>query len=146
MRKLATLSMLTSALALAGCAQNPPAAPVTTVASSGPCGTGYVDVNNDGWITGDEWGTYRSTAYGAWDLDRDGRVDRAEFERCYRAGGFYKPPNYNPDYWTNYFAIFDANADGYLSSDEYWSAGAWTRIDRNANGRIDPEEWTWWSM
>ena len=44
------------------------------------------------------------------------------------------------------FALFDANGDGYLSADEYWSTAAWTRIDRNANGRIDADEWVWWPM
>jgi hypothetical protein len=46
-----------------------------------------------------------------------------------------------PD-WT----AFDANKDDYLSADEYWSASAWARIDRNNNGRIDSNEWTWWPM
>jgi len=43
-------------------------------------------------------------------------------------------------------ATFDANGDGYLSADEYWSAEAWTRVDRNHNGRIDADEWVWWPM
>jgi len=26
------------------------------------------------------------------------------------------------------------------------SAEAWTRVDRNHNGRIDADEWVWWPM
>jgi Ca2+-binding EF-hand superfamily protein len=78
-------------------------------------------------------------------MNHDGRISRAEFETCYRAGGFYPATNYNADYWTNYWSAFDTNGDGYLSSDEYWSAGAWSRIDRNHNGRIDSDEWVWWN-
>ena len=131
-----------AALALAGCATVPAA---TVAANGNVCGTyGYVDVNNDGFISGDEWNTYRTSAYGGWDVNGDGRISRSEFERCYRAGGFYREAYYHPDYWTNYWTAFDANGDGYLSADEYWSAAAWSRIDRNGNGRIDADEWRWW--
>jgi hypothetical protein len=71
-------------------------------------------------------------------------ISRSEFENCYRAGGFYREAYYNPDYAPNYWSGFDVNNDGYLTADEYWSASAWTRIDRNLNGRIDADEWVWW--
>lgn len=143
MHKLLTTTSLLGALTIAACA--PVAEPVT--AANTACGTaGYVDVNNDGFITGAEWNTYRSNAYGFWDVNKDGRIDRAEFENCWRGGGFYREAYYNPDYWTHYWSAFDANNDGFLSSDEYWSASAWTRIDRNSNGRIDADEWVWWPM
>jgi hypothetical protein len=140
--------LLTSGAALAGCMAEPaPVRPATTAEAAAVCGTyGYVDVNNDGVITGDEWNTYRSGAYGFWDTNKDGRISRSEFERCWRAGGFYREAYYNPDYWTNYWTAFDANGDGYLSNDEYWSAAAWARIDKNGNGRIDSNEWVWWPM
>lgn len=138
MNKLALAALTASAAALAGCAT----APATTMAASNACGTyGYVDVNNDGFISGTEWNTYRTTTYTYWDINRDGRVDRSEFENCWRAGGFYRDAYYRPDYWNTYWTAFDANGDGWLSADEYWSAGAWTRIDRNGNGRIDADEW-----
>jgi hypothetical protein len=147
MRKL-TIPLLAGTAALAACAPAPPpgAVPAASVArASTVCGTyGYVDVNNDGWISGSEWNTWRTSTYADWDLNRDGRISRSEFERCYRAGGFYRTAYYNPDYWTYYWSGFDANGDGYLSADEYWSASAWARIDRNGNGRIDPDEWVWW--
>jgi hypothetical protein len=141
---LALPILLASAAAISGCAVTPAAAPVA-VANADVCGTyGYVDINNDGFISGDEWNTYRTRSYADWDLNHDGRVSRSEFERCYRGGGFYRTAYYNPDYWTNYWSAFDANGDGYLSADEYWSANAWSQIDRNHNGRIDSDEWVWW--
>ena len=141
MRKLALSALLPAAAAIAGCATYAPA----TVATDGVCGTyGYVDVNNDGMISGNEWNTFRTGAYAAWDVNADGRISRAEFERCWRAGGFYRDAYYNPDYWSHYWSAFDANGDGFLSADEYWSASAWARIDRNGNGRIDADEWVWW--
>lgn len=150
MRQLALPFLFAGAAAIGACAATPPpppgAAPAESVAASGVCGSyGYVDINNDGWISGDEWNTYRTKSYSGWDANGDGRIDKAEFERCYRAGGFYRSTYYNPDYWTNYWSAFDANGDGYLSADEYWSAGAWGRIDRNGNGRIDTDEWVWWN-
>ena len=141
MRKLVLPALLAGAAALAGCVTATPA----TVAGSGVCGTyGYVDVNNDGFITGTEWNTYRTSTYNHWDVNADGRISQSEFENCWRAGGFYRDAGYSPDYWSNYWSAFDANGDGYLSNEEYWSATTWSRIDRNANGRIDADEWVWW--
>ena len=143
MRKLVIPLLLAGTAGLAACVATP--APVAVASAGGVCGTyGYVDVNNDGFISGDEWNTYRTSSYGGWDMNGDGRISRSEFEHCYRAGGFYRSAYYHPDYWTNYWTTFDANGDGYLSADEYWSANAWTRIDRNGNGRIDADEWVWW--
>jgi hypothetical protein len=147
MRKL-IIPLLASGAALAGCTTEPaPVRPATAAEAAAVCGTyGYVDVNNDGVITGDEWNTYRTGAYGFWDTNQDGRISKSEFEHCWRAGGFYREAYYNPDYWTNYWTAFDANGDGYLSNDEYWSAATWSRIDKNHNGRIDSDEWVWWPM
>lgn len=144
-KQLAKAGLLAGAAALAGCAV-PAAAPVTTASAGNVCGTyGYVDVNNDGWISGSEWNTYRTSTYGFWDTNGDGRISRAEFDNCWMAGGFYRDPYYNRDYGTHYWTAFDTNNDGFLSADEYWSAQAWTRIDRNGNGRIDSNEWVWWT-
>ena len=142
MRKLLLPVLLGGAATIAACA---PATPVGVATTANVCGGyGYVDVNNDGFISGSEWNTYRSSTYAYWDVNRDGRISRAEFENCYRAGGFYRSAYYNPVYWPHYWTAFDADGDGYLSADEYWSASAWARIDRNANGRIDADEWVWW--
>ena len=114
-------------------------------AASAACGTyGMVDRNNNGFIEANEWNAYRTGAYGFWDADRDGRVDRNEFMNCWQAGGFYPTDAYNRDYWTHYWSAFDANNDGWLSADEYWGAEAWTRLDRNRNGILDSDEWRWW--
>ena len=142
MRSVLVAGQVSGAAMLAGCATVPAGPPM---AARDICGTyGYVDVNNDGFISGDEWNTFRTGAYGFWDTDRDGRIDRGEFERCWRAGGFYRDAYYNPDYWPHYWAVFDTNNDGFLSADEYWSASAWARIDVNRNGRIDANEFVWW--
>lgn len=147
MRKM-IIMLLAGGAGLTACAMDPaPVRPATAAEAAAACGSyGYVDVNNDGFISGDEWNTYRTSTYSFWDTDRDGRIDRDEFEHCWRAGGFYRTAYYNPDYWTHYWTAFDANNDGFLSSDEYWSATAWSRIDANGNGRIDANEWVWWPM
>ena len=107
-----------------------------------PCGTyGSLDTNNDGYVSTSEWNAYRAGAYPGWDLNRDGRVSQREFNTCWYGGGFY--PRYNRTDWMNNWRAFDANGDGFLSSDEYWSAAAWARLNRNGDGRIDANEWTW---
>lgn len=145
MPKLALLGLLAGTSALAACAVYPPPPPV--VAASGQlCGTGSIDANGDGVVTAAEWNAWRTSGFATWDLNHDNRVDRTEFETCYRAGGFYPSAYYNPTYWTNYWSAFDLNGDGYLSPDEYWSAQAWANVDRNHNGVIDSNEWVWWPM
>jgi hypothetical protein len=147
MQTLKSALLLAGAASLAACAATPPATPVAAVAAAeGVCAASSpIDVDGDGWISGAEWNTFHTSGYGAWDMNHDGRVSRAEFETCYRAGGFYPTAYYNPDYWTNYWTAFDTNGDGFLSADEYWSASTWTRIDRNGNGRIDANVWVWWN-
>ena len=143
MKRLLIASLLAGSAALSACATVPPDA---AVAAAGVCGGyGYMDVNNDGFVTGDEWNTFRTRTYGDWDVNHDGRISQSEFEGCYRGGGFYRTAYYNPDYWNYYWRGFDANADGYLSADEYWGTSSWATIDRNHNGRIDTDEWVWWT-
>ena len=145
MRSLILVALATSTAALAAC-ETAPAPGVAVAGGSSVCGTyGYVDANNDGFISNAEWTTFGTRTYGDWDLNHDGRVDRGEFESCYKAGGFYRTTYYKPDYWTNYWQTFDVNNDGYLSANEYWSATTWSRVDRNGNGRIDSDEWVWWT-
>ena len=139
MRTIVLCSLAASTAALAGCATYGP--PRTAAA----CGTyGYVDINNDGYVTSAEWDAYRTGSYGYWDTDRDGRISQSEFQNCYYGGGFYRGASYNRDNWQNYYTGFDTNRDGYLSADEYWSSASYARADRNRNGRIDADEWQWW--
>lgn len=139
MRNLILPLLLVGTAALAGCMT---VAPVTTAEA---CGTyGMVDANNNGFIESGEWNTYRTGAYTNWDVNRDGRISRTEFQNCWYGGGFYNASAYNRDYWNNYWTAFDANGDGYLSNNEYWSSAAWTKMDRNNNGRIDSDEYRWW--
>ena len=141
------IPMFTAGAVLAGCAYPapPPPDPATAAAAYQACGTyGYVDRNSDGWVDLAEYNAWRAGGYGYWDIDRDGRISRDEFRNCWYGGGFYASNSYNRDYWTNYWTAFDANNDGWLSSDEYWSAAAWARMDRNNNGRIDADEYRWW--
>ena len=138
------LIIIGTAATIAACATYPAAVrdPVRTASA---CGTyGYVDMNNDGYVTSAEWDAYRTGSYGFWDTNRDGRISQSEFQNCYRGGGFYRDAYYNRDYWQNYYTGFDANRDGYITNDEYWSSATFARADRNRNGRIDADEWQWW--
>ena len=139
MRKLMLPLLVAGTAALASCATDP------TTTAGAACGTyGMVDQNNDGYIEAGEWNAYRTGAYSYWDMNRDGRISRTEFQNCWQGGGFYASNYYNRDYWGNYYSAFDANGDGYLDSNEYWGTAAWTRMDRNRNGRIDADEYRWW--
>jgi predicted small secreted protein len=107
------------------------------------CGSyGMMDRDNNGYVSQAEWNAYRTGAYGAWDMNGDGRISRNEFGSCWYGGGFYN--DYDRTAWDHYWTSFDANRDGYLSANEYYSAAAWARMDRNRNGRIDSDEWRWW--
>ena len=145
MQHLHLMTLLAGSAAIAGCAAAPPP-PAVAVAAGQVCATGSIDADGDGAVTAAEWNAWRASGFGFWDPNKDNRIDRSEFEACYRAGGFYPIAYYNPDYWTNYWTAFDSNGDGFLSADEYWSAQAWASVDRNRNGIIDSNEWVWWPM
>ena len=146
MRSLALIPLIGSMATIAACTTYPaPVRDPAVATAAAVCGTyGYVDLNNDGFITGAEWDAYRTGSYSFWDTDRDGRINRVEFDACWRGGGFYRDAYYDPAYAPNYWTGFDANGDGFLTADEYWSTSAWARADRNRNGRIDANEWQWW--
>lgn len=110
-------------------------------ATYAPCGPTRVDANGDGRISTMEWNSYRAAGYANWDTNRDGRISRAEYANCWYGGGFY--PTYNRATWEPSYRVFDTNGDGWLSSDEYWSATAWAQYDRNRDGVIDGSEWPW---
>ena len=106
------------------------------------CGTyGPIDRNGDGRISTAEWNDYRTGAYRGWDLNGDGRISRREYANCWYGGGFYT--TYNKAAYEPSWMAFDANGDGWLSADEYWSAAEWARLDRNGDGIVDSSEWPW---
>jgi predicted small secreted protein len=106
------------------------------------CGSyGPIDSNRDGRISNSEWNAYRVGAYRGWDLNGDGRISRREYANCWYGGGFY--PTYTKAAYEPSWVAFDANGDGWISSDEYYSAAAWARLDRNGDGIIDASEWPW---
>ena len=143
MRNLAFAALLAGSAALSGCAVTP--VPVA-LAPGQVCGTyGMLDADNNGSVTVAEWNAYRSGAYGGWDMNGDGRISRSEFQSCYQAGGFAPAAYYQPTYWDRYWTAFDANGDGFLSADEYWSTQSWSSVDRNNNGILDSNEWVWWT-
>ena len=106
------------------------------------CGTyGPIDSNGDGRISNAEWNAYHAGAYRGWDLNGDGRISRREYAQCWYGGGFYT--NYHKPAYEPSWVAFDANGDGYISADEYYSSAAYTRLDRNGDGIIDSTEWPW---
>ena len=149
MRHLSIACLMTGAALLAGCnTVRGAAADVDSVAAAfdpnatyTPCGSTLLDANADGRISDAEWNTYRAGGYASWDANHDGRISRAEYANCWYGGGFYT--KYNRTAWEPSYRAFDANGDGWLSSDEYWSSTAWALYDRNRDGVIDNAEWPW---
>ncbi len=106
------------------------------------CGnTGPLDLDADGYVQAAEWASYSRAAYSAWDEDVNGRVTRAEFERCWGESGFF--PGAQPASWETAWTAFNPDGDDYLDSYEFWGTAVWTRLDANRNGIADPGEWTW---
>ena len=149
MRISTAACLLTSVALISGCATvKGVASDVSSVvaafdpnATYTPCGTVRIDANADGRISTSEWNNYRSAGYTYWDANRDGRISRAEYANCWYGGGFYD--KYNRATWEPSYRAFDANGDGWLSSDEYWGTTAWAQYDRNGDGVIDSSEWPW---
>ena len=149
MRISTAACLLTSAAFLAGCATVEGAArDVSSVvaafdpaATYTPCGSARIDADADGRISTAEWNNYRTAGYTYWDANRDGRISRAEYANCWYGGGFYD--KYNRATWEPSYRAFDANGDGWLTSDEYWGTTAWSQYDRNRDGVIDSSEWPW---
>ena len=81
---------------------------------------GMVDRNNNGIITQAEWGGFRTGVFNDWDANNDNRLSRAEFEQCWRGGGFRNDAGFEGDDWDDNFGVFDDDGDGFLSDDEFF--------------------------
>jgi predicted small secreted protein len=149
MRILTGACLLVSTALLGGCnTVRGTAADVASVAAAfdpkmtyARCGSVVVDADGDGKISTYEWNNYRTAGYASWDTNNDGRISQAEYANCWYGGGFY--PTYNRATWEPSWRAFDTNGDGWLSADEYWSAGTWSQYDRNRDGFVDSTEWPW---
>ena len=150
MRNLITTALLASASILAGCnTVRGLGSDVESVATAfdpqatyATCGSyGLIDRNADGRISTAEWNGYQASGYASWDTNRDGRISRSEYSNCWYGGGFYAA--YNRANWEPSYQAFDRNGDGWLTSEEYWSAAAWAQYDRNGDGVVDSSEWPW---
>jgi predicted small secreted protein len=104
------------------------------------CGSyGLIDRNGDGRIRHAEWNDYRGGAFAAWDANGNGRISQGEFANCWYGGGFY--PTYNRADWRPAFNAFDLDNSGAISPSEFFSTGAWTRLDASGTGYITV--WPW---
>ena len=98
--------------------------------------------NGDGRISNAEWNAYRAGAYRGWDLNGDGRISRREYAQLLVWRRLLHDLSTRPLYEPSWVA-FDANHDGWISADEYYSTTAWTSLDRNRDGIVDASEWPW---
>ena len=105
------------------------------------CGShGLIDQNNDGRISRVEWTGYGGTAFASWDLNRNGRIGQGEFANCWYGGGFAS--TYNQSNWRPAYTSLDLNADGVITAGEFFSVGAWARLDPSGTGYITAWPWT----
>jgi Ca2+-binding EF-hand superfamily protein len=93
-----------------------------------------MDADKDGTITLEEFLGRRDPAFARFDRNKDGVVDRSEFEAAARE---------STDYWTRRFLKrFDTDGDGRVSKDEFASRArerfAWRDLDDD--GRIGLED------
>jgi predicted small secreted protein len=105
------------------------------------CGNyGIIDRDNDGRISRAEWVGYGGSAFAAWDVNGNGRIGQGEFANCWYGGGFANA--YNRANWRPAFDALDLNADGVITGGEFFSAGAWMRLDPSGTGYITTWPWS----
>jgi Ca2+-binding EF-hand superfamily protein len=87
---------------------------------------GYLDLNNDGVVTEQEWDGSLDT-FDRFDRNRDGRLTRSEI-------GSVRPPAA--------FRSIDTNGDGRVTMTEWpWSRRTFIQQDTDSNGAITPAEY-----
>lgn len=129
MNKLIWVAAAAGAIAsTAGCAGN--GAVETATASPVVCSSyGQIDKDNNGIINQAEWGGFRNGVFNDWDTNNDRRVSRAEFQNCWRAGGFRNDANFEFADWDDNFGAFDDDNDGFLGSPEFFGSDEFGMFD-----------------
>lgn len=142
-RKTAPLLVSLAAVGLlAGCGSSSPAAPGADGRLPGepiqnPKVTAILkaDLDNDGYITTEEYYEYLRRFFIAADSDGDGYLSRREWEAAAESSGPFGIARAG-------FSAVDLNGDGYISLQELLSLPrfAFNEIDTNRDGIITPEE------
>ena len=140
-------TLAASATLLAGCTTAGVAQDAESVAAAFDplreypvCGTyGQIDRDQDGRISRAEWLGYGNAAFGSWDTNANGRIGQGEFANCWYAGGFSAV--YKRAKWQPAFATLDLNEDGAITSNEFFNAGAWVRLEPAGTDYVDG--WPW---
>lgn len=132
------LSVATLGLAVAGCEMmGEDNGLFATSAAERPCSNfGMIDFDNSGIITPAEWSGFRNGVFNDWDMNDDRRLDRAEYDPCWRAGGFMNA-GFNGDEWNDSFGVFDGDDDGFLSGTEFFGDDEFGVFDRDRDFGIE---------
>jgi hypothetical protein len=91
------------------------------------------DTNHDGVYTCDEWKKYAERLFTSADRNRDGNLDKSEFETVRKADATLADAD---------FGYFDENQDGKITRKEFVDkpSAFILRFDRNADCRVTPDE------
>ena len=91
------------------------------------------DTNHDGVYTCDEWKSFLDRIFTSADRNRDGNLDRSEFETVRRADATLADSD---------FGYFDENQDGKITRKEFVNkpSAFILRFDRNSDCRVTPDE------
>lgn len=99
-----------------------------------------IDADANGSISQQEMESWRSKAVFRLDADGDGRVSKEEVDRhiAQRQSQGAQAPDSG-----QFFATYDANADGAIDPEELRSGGSqrFQTADTDANGELSMEEW-----